>query len=74
MKAHERTSHHTQPSQALLVISKQGSVVQELQRVDMQERFIADVCTDITAVEELSVFCCWEEDGTPVKLFLDMCL
>ena len=23
-------------------------------------------CTDIMAVEELSVFCHWEEDGTPV--------
>ena len=40
----------------------------------MQERFIADVCTGITVAEELSVFCCWEEDGTPVKCFLDMCL
>ena len=35
MKAHERSSHHTQ---ALLVLSKQGSVVQQLQRVGMQER------------------------------------
>ena len=38
MKAHERSSLHTQASQALLVISKQGSVVQQLQRVGMQER------------------------------------
>ena len=37
MKAHERSSHHTQASQVLLVISKQGSVVQQLQRVGMQE-------------------------------------
>ena len=33
---------------------------------------MADECTDIMAVEELSVFCCWEEDGTPVKCFLDI--
>ena len=33
---------------------------------------MADECTDITAVEELSVFCCWEEDGTPVECFLDI--
>ena len=33
---------------------------------------MADECTDITAVEELSVFCCWEEDGTLVECFLDI--
>ncbi len=49
MKAHERSSLHTQASQALLVslhtqasqallvILKQGSVVQQLQRLGMQE-------------------------------------
>ena len=37
MKAHERSSLHTQASPALLVISKQGSVVQQLQKVCMQE-------------------------------------
>ena len=34
-------------------------------------RVMADECTDITTVEELSVFCRWEEDGTPVECFLD---
>ena len=38
MKAHERSSLHTQASQAMLVISIQGSVMQQLQRVGMQER------------------------------------
>ena len=33
---------------------------------------VADECTDITAVEELSVFCYWEEDGTPVECFLNI--
>ena len=47
---------------------------------------MADECTDIMAVEELSVLCCWEdmaveelsvlccweEDGIPVKCFLDI--
>ena len=33
---------------------------------------MADECTDIMAVEELSVFCRWEEDGTPVECFLDI--
>ena len=28
--------------------------------------------SDITAVGQLSVFCYWEEDGTPVECFLDI--
>ena len=36
---------------------------------------MADVCTDIMAVKELSVFCRWEEDGIPVKYFFcTLCL
>ena len=160
MKAFERSSLHTQASQALLVISKQGSVVQQLQRAGMQEReknraamkslvrcthfltrhhiahstnftqlvdlvvscgtrelqvvvenasrnavyisrgavvdfivahgtwgkvsllkrlqkasvfsVLADECTDITAVQELSVSCHWDEDSTPVECFFDI--
>ena len=160
MKAHERSSRHTQASQAMLDISKHDSVVQQLQRVRMQEReknsaamkslvrcthfltrhhiahstnftqlvdlvvscgarelqvfiknasrnavdtsqgavvdfiealgtwveesilkrlqkasvfsVMADECTNIMTVEELSVFCRWEEDGTPVECFLDI--
>ena len=33
---------------------------------------MADERTDITSVEELSVFCHREEDGTPVESFLDI--
>ena len=33
---------------------------------------MADECNEIMAVEELSVFCRWEEDGTPVEYFLDI--
>ena len=33
---------------------------------------MADECTDITTVVELSVFCRWEEGGTPVECFLDI--
>ena len=31
--------------------------------------FMADECTDITTIEELSVFCRWVEDGEPVEHF-----
>ena len=33
---------------------------------------MADKCTVITTVEEFSVFCHWEESGTPVECFLDI--
>ena len=33
---------------------------------------MADECTDITTVEELSVFCRWEENGLPVEHFLEI--
>ena len=38
MNAHERSSLHSQASQALLVLSQHGSFVQQLQRLGMQER------------------------------------
>ena len=31
---------------------------------------MADECTDVTTVEELSIFYRWEEDGLPVEHFL----
>lgn len=33
---------------------------------------MADECTDITTIEELSVFCHWEEGGIPIECFLDI--
>ena len=33
---------------------------------------LADECTDITTVEELSIYCRWVEDGLPVEHFLDI--
>ena len=33
---------------------------------------MADECTDISTIEELSVFCRWEENGTPTECFLDL--
>ena len=32
---------------------------------------MADECTDITAVDEFPIFCCWVKEGTPVECFLD---
>ena len=33
---------------------------------------MADECTDISTVEELSVFCRWVEDGQPVEHFIEI--
>ena len=33
---------------------------------------MADDCTSITTVEELSVFCCWEENGLPAEYILEI--
>ena len=33
---------------------------------------MADECTDISTVEELSVYCRWVEDGVPVEHFLEI--
>ena len=33
---------------------------------------MADECTDVTTIEELSIFCRWVEDGQPVKHFLEI--
>ena len=33
---------------------------------------MADECTDVTTIEELSVFCRWVEDGQPVEHFLEI--
>ena len=33
---------------------------------------MADEYTDISTVEEMSVFCCWEEKGIPEEHFLEI--
>ena len=33
---------------------------------------MADECTDVATIEEMSVFCQWEEDGIPKEHFLEI--
>ena len=42
------------------------SILKRLQKAAMYS-LMADECTDIANVEELSVFCLWEEGGVPVE-------
>ena len=52
------------------------SLLKHLEQKRLQKTSVfsvmADECTDIMAVEELSVFCHWEDDSIPVKCFLDI--
>jgi hypothetical protein len=47
------------------------SIVKQLQQASMYS-IMADECTDISCVEELSVFCRWEANGVPVERFLEI--
>ena len=47
------------------------SILKMLQKASVFS-VVADECTGITAVEELSVFCRCEEDSTLVECFLDI--
>ena len=37
-------------------------------------RIMADECTDVATIEEMSVFCRWEEEGSPEENFLEIVL
>ena len=47
------------------------SILKCLQKAAMYS-LMADECTDIANVEELSVFCRWEEGGVQVECFLEI--
>ena len=47
------------------------SILKRLQKASMYS-LMADKCKDVSTVEELSVFCRWEEDGVPVECFLEI--
>ena len=49
-----------------------GGVDSEASSKASMYSLMADECTDVSTVEELSVFCRWEEDGVPVDCFLEI--
>ena len=53
-----------------------GTWVDESQLYQLQNAsffsLMADECTDIATIEELSIFCRWMEDGKPVEHFMDI--
>lgn len=46
----------------------EDSILKRLQNVPFFS-VMTDECTDITTIEELSIFCCWEENSIPVECF-----
>ena len=46
-------------------------ILKRLQQATVHS-IMADECTDISTVEELSVFCRYEENGLPVERFLEI--
>ena len=40
--------------------------------MDFKISIMADKCTDIATLEEMSMFCRWEENGVPVEHFLEI--
>ena len=46
-------------------------ILKRLQRASYYS-IMADECTDTTTVEEMSVFCRWQENGLPVEHFLEI--
>ena len=47
------------------------SILKRLQKASHYS-IMADECTDIATLEEMSVFCRWEENGVPVEHFLEI--
>lgn len=71
-----RNATYTSKDSVVEFIEALGQWVEEslLKRVHQAPFFslMADECTDITTVEELSIFCRWVEDGIPVEHFIDI--
>ena len=47
------------------------SILKRIQRASHYS-IMADECTDTASLEEMSVFCRWEENGVPVEHFLEI--
>ena len=47
------------------------SLLKRLRQVPFYS-IMADECTDVTTIEELSIFCRWIEDGVPVEHFIEI--
>lgn len=71
-----RNATYTSKDAVIDFIEAIGQWVEEslLKRLHQARYFslMADECTDISTVEELSVFCRWVEDGQPVEHFIEI--
>ena len=72
----ERNAVYTLHVVVLEFMETLGTWVEEslLKRLHQASCFsiMADECTHTATIEEMSVFCCWEESGSPEGNFLDI--
>ena len=71
-----RNAMYTSRGAVVDFIEALGTWIEESILIRLQEAscfsVMADECTDITTVEQLSLFCRWEEKGTPTECFLEI--
>ena len=70
-----RNATYTSKDAVVEFVEAIGQWVEESLLKRLQAPFyslMADECTDISTVEELSVFCRWIEDGLPVEHFMEI--
>ena len=71
---HQKNATYTSTNSVVGFIEALGSWIERslLKKVQQAQFYsiMADECTDITTVEELSIFFRWVEDGVPVEHFL----
>ena len=70
----EENAHYTSKDTVVDFVEALGMWVDESLLARIQNAYyfslLADECIDITTVEELSVVCCWVENGLPVEHFI----
>lgn len=71
-----RNASYTSKNAVIDFVNAIGTWVEEslLKRVCEAQFYtiMADECTDVTTIEELSIFCRWTEDGIPVEHFIEI--
>ena len=71
-----KNAHYTSKDAIVDFVEALGTWIDESLLARLQNAryfsFLADKCTDITTIEELSVGCLWVENGLPVEHFIEI--
>ena len=55
-----------------VVVGERGGGSNEPNELPLDPPLMADECTDVATIEEMSVFCHWEEGGSPEEHFFEI--